>query len=196
MTAARGVELAQRLRVLWRRPTMPLNPHIAESRLIGRPDLRDDEEGILVDPAASDSSGKVSMALIGRLLIAAIFLMSGIAKLTDTAGTVAHMTKAGIPYADTLAMVAGVGEIVGAAAIILGLLTRVGAFGLFLYMIPTTLIFHAFWNAEGQERMTQMVNFMKNLAIMGGLATLVAFGASRVSIDHLIRRRRYRTIAA
>jgi hypothetical protein len=61
-----------------------------------------------------------------------------------------------------------------------------------LYMIPTTLIFHAFWNFHGAERLPQIVNFMKNLAIMGGLSTLVAFGGSRFSIDHRIRRARAR----
>ena len=164
---------------------MPLNPRIA---------VHDEYEPIPADAAVQTASGKATMALLGRLLLAAIFLMSGIAKLTDMPGTIAHMTKVGIPYADTLVVVAGVAEILGAASLILGLLTRVGAFGLILFMIPTTLIFHAFWNAEGAEHLTQMVNFMKNLAIIGGLATLVAFGASRFSVDHRIRRRHYRAI--
>jgi uncharacterized membrane protein YphA (DoxX/SURF4 family) len=49
-----------------------------------------------------------------------------------------------------------------------------------------------FWNYQGAERLPQMVNFMKNVAIMGGLATLVAFAAPRLSIDHRIRRARAR----
>ena len=171
---------------------MPLNPGIAEPRVVERQVIDDEYEPIHEDAAAYDSSGKAMMALLGRLLIAAIFLMSGIAKLTDTAGTVAHMKSVGIPYTDTLALVAGVSEILGAASLIFGLLTRVGAFGLILYLIPTTLIFHAFWNYSGAERLPQMVNFMKNLAIMGGLATLVALGAPRLSIDHRIRRARAR----
>jgi putative oxidoreductase len=156
-------------------------------------DIDDDDE--LVYIGARDSSAKVGMALIGRLLLAAIFAMSGIAKLTDLPGTIGHMTSAGIPYADTLAVVAGVAELAGAAALALGLLTRLGAFGLLLYLIPTTLMFHAFWNFHGAERLPQMVNFMKNLAIMGGLSTLVAFGASRASFDHRIRRARARRAA-
>jgi putative oxidoreductase len=170
---------------------MPLNPGIAERRPFDRQDVIE-EDDVLIQHDVLDSSWRSSMALIGRLLIAAIFLMSGIAKLTDTPGTVAHMTAAGIPYADTLAIVAGVAEILGAAAIALGLLTRLGAFGLFLYMIPTTVIFHGFWNFHGAERLPQMVNFMKNLAIMGGLATLVAFGAPRLSLSHRVRRSRLR----
>jgi len=169
---------------------MPLNPGIAERRLLDHDiDVVDDE---LIHDATGQSSWHASMALIGRWLIAAIFLTSGIAKLTDTAGTVAHMTSAGIPYADTLATVAGVAEILGGISIGVGLLTRVGAFGLILFMIPTTLIFHAFWNYHGDARMPQMVNFMKNLAIIGGLAALTGLGAGRFSIDHRLRRRHVR----
>jgi putative oxidoreductase len=167
---------------------MPLNPGIAERRF-DRQDIVDEGDEVFVEDEATvlDTPWQTTMALIGRLMLAAIFTMSGIAKLTDTAGTVSHMTAVGIPYADTLAIVAGVAEILGAASLILGLFTRLGAFGLFLYMIPTTVLFHGFWNFEGAERLPQMVNFMKNLAIMGGLATLVAVGARRFSIDHRIR---------
>jgi putative oxidoreductase len=172
---------------------MPLNPAIAERRF-DRDDIVDDRDEVVVDEEAMalDTPWQTAMALTGRLLLAAIFLMSGIAKLMDTPGTVSHMTAAGIPYADTLAIVAGVAEILGAAALVLGLLTRLGAFGLLVYMIPTTLIFHGFWNYEGAERLPQMVNFMKNLGIMGGLATLVGVGARRFSVDHRIRRARAR----
>lgn len=161
---------------------MPLNPSIAERRPFDH-DIDDDV------PARPDTAHPTA-ALIGRLLIAAIFLMSGIAKLTDTSGTVAHMTAMNIPYPDTLAIVAGVAEILGAVALIAGFLTRLGSLGLILYMIPTTLIFHAFWQYSGKEQMPQMVNFMKNLAIIGGLSALVAFGAGRFSLDHVMRRRR------
>jgi putative oxidoreductase len=163
---------------------MPLNPSIAEhrgfERLTGERDVVDVE--VVRDHATA--------ALIGRFLMAAIFVVSGVAKLTDTAGTAAHMTQMGIPYAETLALVAGGAEVLGALAIAAGLLTRLGSLGLILFMIPTTLIFHAFWAYEGQERMPQMVNFMKNVAIVGGLAALYAFGAGRFSLDHLIHRPR------
>jgi putative oxidoreductase len=157
---------------------MPMNPGIAE-----RP-ATDGDDIVVLSPQYPRA------ALIARFLIAAIFVVSGTAKLTDTAATAAHMTEMGIPYADTLAMIAGAAEIVGAISIALGFLTRIGSIGLVLFMIPTTLIFHAFWNYEGKERLPQMVNFMKNLAIMGGLTSLFAFGAGRFSIDHLLRRPR------
>jgi putative oxidoreductase len=169
---------------------MPLNPGIAEHRALAR-DIDDTHDEVVHD-AARPGSWQPGMALIGRLLIAAIFLVSGIGKLTDLPGTIAHMTEKGIPYADTLALVAGVAEVMGALALIFGLLTRVGAIGLILFMIPATLIFHAFWNYQGAERMPQMINFMKNLGLIGGLAVIAAFGAGRASLDSKIRRRRYR----
>src|SRR5215475_8169253 len=107
--------LAPGLRVCLRwRSTMPLNPGIAEPRVRDLQDFDDEHEWSRDDAVVHVSSGNATMALVGRLLIAAIFLMSGIAKLTDTPGTVAHMTQAGIPYADTLAIIAGVAEICGA----------------------------------------------------------------------------------
>jgi putative oxidoreductase len=169
---------------------MPLNPGIAEHRALDR-DI-DDAHDEIVHDADAHSAWQTGMALIGRLLIAAIFLVSGINQLTDIPGTVAHMTRVGIPYADTLAIVAGAAEVLGALALVFGLLTRVGAVGLILFMIPATLIFHAFWNYEGAERMPQMVNFMKNLGLIGGLAAIAAFGAGRASLDYRLRRRRYR----
>lgn len=126
--------------------------------------------------------------LIGRILIGAIFLVSGIAKLSDPAGTIGYMTKAGVPAADVLVYVAGFAEILGGLAVISGFLARVGSIGLFVFMAITTLAMHAFWNFEGQERMTQNVQFMKNLSIMGGLLVLWATGPGRFSIDARVRR--------
>lgn len=122
-------------------------------------------------------------ALLGRILISAIFLLSGFAKLAATEDTVGYMVSAGIPAAELLALIAGVAEVLGGLAILFGLLTRIGALGLFIYLIPTTLLFHDFWNLSGGEQQMQMVQFMKNLAIMGGLSLLVAYGPGHLSID-------------
>ena len=127
-------------------------------------------------------------ALIGRWLMGAIFIVSGFAKLTDTAGSAGYMTAEGIPYAHALAIFAGVCELAGGLALVFGVLTRLGALGLFLFLIPTTLIFHNFWAQDGADAKLQMVNFMKNLAIMGGLLLLWAQGPGRASIDARIRR--------
>ncbi len=156
-------------------------PSVAERITFGRP----------IDPTEDFATHVVprpTWMLFGRIMIAAIFLVSGFAKLTDPSGTIGYMEAQGIPSAHALAIIAGLAEVLGGAAVLFGLLTRPGAFGLLVFMIPTTLIFHGFWMFEGAEAMTQMVNFMKNLAIMGGLAVLVAQGAGRYSIDARLRR--------
>ena len=127
-------------------------------------------------------------ALLGRAAIAAIFLVSGAAKLIDTAGTAAHMSGAGIPYPEILAMIAGVAEILGALSLLFGALTRMGALGLILFLIPTTLLFHNFWSYDGDEQRLQMIQFLKNLAITGGLLQLLSHGPGRYSLDSLLRR--------
>jgi putative oxidoreductase len=131
---------------------------------------------------------RAGTAFLGRVLLSAIFLLSGFAKLTDPMGTAAYMTGAGIPNAQTLAIVVGLAEVLGGVAVLSGFLTRLGALGLFIYLIPTTLLFHGFWQFEGVEMKVQMASFMKNLAIMGGLLLLVAHGPGRNSVDAKLRR--------
>jgi putative oxidoreductase len=156
-------------------------PTVAERIAFGRP--FDPVE----DPATH--APRPTWMLVGRILVATIFLISGFAKLTDPSGTVGYMEAQGIPSAHTLAIIAGGAEVAGGLAILFGFLTRIGAFGLILFLIPTTLIFHDFWTMDGAEATTQMVNFVKNLAIIGGLALLVANGAGRYSIDARLRHR-------
>jgi putative oxidoreductase len=160
---------------------MSMNPSIAERIAFGRPITVDNDLAIHSEP-------RPTTALVGRLLLAGIFFMTGFTKLTDTAGTVGYMESMGIPNAETLAVIAGIAEVAGAISIATGFLTRVGGLGLFLFMIPTTLIFHGFWMFEGAEAKTQMITFMKNLAVMGGLGLLIANGAGKYSIDGMLRR--------
>lgn len=127
-------------------------------------------------------------ALIGRLALAAIFFVSGSAKLADVAGTAGYMSAVGLPFPETLAMFAGVAEILGALSLAFGALTRVGALGLILFLIPTTLLFHGFWALEGDAQRMELGQFLKNLGIVGGLLLLISFGPGRYSIDSLLRR--------
>lgn len=154
---------------------------MAERLFFGRPLDSTEDDSIHLVP-------RPFTALLGRLALAAIFLVSGAAKLTDVAGTAAHMSSVGIPYAETLAMFIGVAEILGGLSLVFGALTRLGALGLVLLLIPTTLLFHDFWTFEGAERTTQLVSFLKNLGIAGGLLVLLSYGPGRYSIDSLLRR--------
>ena len=135
------------------------------------------------------SGGMIRLTtLLGRVLLAAIFLVSGSGKLMDPAGTSAYMASKGIPMATFLMWGSLSFELLGALSLILGFRARIGALLLILFLIPTTLIFHNFWGLAGNERMLQMLNFLKNAAIMGGLLLVCAYGAGPLSLD--ARRRR------
>lgn len=126
------------------------------------------------------------LALSGRILLSAIFVMSGVAKMTDWSGTANHMAAQGmtaIPFFLSMAILIEVGAGLGLLA---GCGTRISAAALFL--VPTTLVFHAFWTFEGAERQMQMIQFMKNLAIMGGLLGYTAAGAGALSLDAFFSR--------
>jgi putative oxidoreductase len=155
---------------------------VAERIAFGRP-LDPDR-----DPEVIHSVPRPTTALIGRILIAAIFISSGIAKMTDPAGTIGYMKSAGIPSADVLVWVAAAAELLGGLAILFGFLTRVAAIGLLVFLAIATVTMHAFWNFTGAEHQMQLVNFMKNLAIGGGLVMLIANGAGRYSADYALRR--------
>src|SRR5262245_17066205 len=88
---------------------------------------------------------------VARIFMSGIFLVAGSAKLVDVAGTAAHMTAAGIPNSTTLAVVAGLAEVLGGLAVATGILARIAAIALVVYLIPVTLIFHHFWDLSGQE---------------------------------------------
>lgn len=154
---------------------------MAERILYGRP----------LDAALDPSIHLVprpATALVGRLALAAIFLVSGAGKLADVAGAAAQISAAGLPYPETLAMIAGVAEILGAVSLIFGALTRAGALGLLMFLVPTTLLFHGFWALEGEARHMQLVHFLKNLGIAGGLIHVISYGPGRYSVDSLLRR--------
>ncbi|HJZ89507.1 MAG TPA: DoxX family protein [Gemmataceae bacterium] len=123
-------------------------------------------------------------ALCGRILLSAIFLLSAFGKMMDWSGTAAGMEKHGmvaVPFflAGAIAL-----ELGGGLSVLLGLKARWGAVALLVFIVPATLIFHNFWAEDGAARMNQMTNFMKNIAIMGGLLTVVAHGAGGFSIDN------------
>jgi putative oxidoreductase len=110
-------------------------------------------------------------ALAGRVLIALIFLQSGIEKITSYPMVLGYMTKAGLPFPQALLVVSAVVEIGCALALITGWKARAAALMLVIWMIPVTLIFHN--PAAGGDA---MIHFMKNLAITGGLLLVFASG--------------------
>ncbi len=121
--------------------------------------------------------------LIGRLLVAALFLPAGLAKLTGFAGTVGYFASLGIP-APTLAVVATiVVEILGGLALLVGYQTRLVAIVMALFTLAASVVGHAYWAAPADQAFVAQLLFFKNIAVAGGLLVLAAAGAGAFSID-------------
>jgi len=118
------------------------------------------------------------ISFLGRLLLAQIFLVAGVEKILEPAGTQAYMASKGMPVTGLFLLAAIAFELGGGLSLLFGFRARWGALALVVFLIPTTLIFHT-----GFSDPVQQVMFMKNLAIMGGLLMITAFGPGRFSID-------------
>ncbi|SLJ96370.1 DoxX family protein [Novosphingobium mathurense] len=124
------------------------------------------------------SSSTDVLALVGRIAIAVIFILAGISKITDPAGTIGYIASVGLPF-PTLGLVGAIlVEVVGSIALIVGYRTRAVALLLAVFSIVTALIFH---NQLGDQM--QFLNFFKNIAIAGGLLNVAALGGGRLSLD-------------
>lgn len=124
-----------------------------------------------------------SSALAGRILLALIFIVSGWGKIAGFAGTAGYIASKGMPLPEVMAAGAIAVELLGGIALLVGFKARWAAAAIFLFLIPTTLIFHNPTGLTGQEAQGQMTQLLKNFAIMGGMLMVFAFGAGRYSID-------------
>jgi len=131
----------------------------------------------------SDSSSSFT-PLAGRILLSVVFLVSGFFKIGGYAQMVGYAAAKGVPLAGVAVACAAVVELAGGLAILAGFQTKIAAWILFLYLIPTTFFFHNFWALQGAEQQNNMIHFLKNVAIMGGLVILAANGAGPYSVDH------------
>ena len=124
------------------------------------------------------------LSLLGRVLLGLMFLMSSINKIADPGGTQQYMTAMGMTWMTTLFYLGAVAvELAGSLSLLLGYRARAGAWLLFLFLIPTTLIFHTHFADPNQ-----MIHFLKNLSVMGGLLYVAAHGAGRLSMDEGLER--------
>ena len=124
-----------------------------------------------------------ALNLIGRLLIAALFLPAGLAKLAGFDGTVGYIESVGFPLPAVAATVALAVEILGSVALILGFQTRVTASVLAVFTMVASIFFHAFWAAAPEQAFVQQLLFFKNIGVIGGLLVLVSSGAGAWSLD-------------
>jgi putative oxidoreductase len=130
----------------------------------------------------NDSSRYTS--LIGRILLSIVFLLSGVMKVTAFSQMLPFMQAKGFPLPGVCLGIAAAIELIGAALLITGYQARLSAWVLLVYLIVATVVFHNFWAAKGMEQQTQLINFLKNLAIMGGLLMVAAFGPGRLALGN------------
>lgn len=126
-----------------------------------------------------------ALALIARLLLAAIFVVSAIAnKIPQFQATAAYMASEGVPN-PKFALFGAIGLLLlGGLGVVLGAWTRIAASFLLVFLLAATYYFHDFWTfADAGQRQLQTIQFMKNMAISGGLLSLIAFGGGPWSID-------------
>ena len=127
---------------------------------------------------AGTASNSSTTILLGRILLAAIFLLSGFGKLTAISGTAGYFGAMGLPVPTVTAIVVGLIELLGGLAILVGFQTRITAWVLAVFTIATALVAHTGWADQNQ-----MIHFLKNIAMIGGLLQIAAFGAGSLSID-------------
>ena len=118
------------------------------------------------------------LPLIGRLLIGLPFLMSGIGKLTTYAATTAYIGSVGLPLAPLGWAIAVAFEIGGGLLLVLGFQARAVALALALFVLATAVFFHRSFADQNQ-----MVHFLKNIMMTGGLLQIAHFGAGLYSLD-------------
>lgn len=123
--------------------------------------------------------------LLGRVLIAAIYLLSGFGKLTAPAATAGYIASAGLPL-PMLGVIIAIGvELGGGILLVLGYQTRLVAVVMAVFTVATAVFFH---NNFADQNM--MIHFLKNIAMTGGLLQVVAFGAGSLSLDALLGRKK------
>jgi putative oxidoreductase len=157
--------------------------------------MRINETGYSSHPALSHgdriaASAADAVLLIGRILMAYIFIRSGWGKLMDMGAFAASMPgRAGLPT--WLAYVAAPIEFFGGIALLLGLATRYVALLMFLFVLIAAVSSHRYWTfTDAAQYRNQNSHFYKNMSMMGGLLFLFVAGAGRFSLDYWLGRRR------
>jgi len=121
--------------------------------------------------------------LLGRFLLALLFVVGGFSKIGGFDGIVGYIGSKGLPLPQLLAVGTIVLEIVAGLALIAGLKARWAAAALAVFTVLATFLFHNYWAMPEEQQRIQYLLFSKNIAVVGGLLMVVAFGPGRWSLD-------------
>jgi putative oxidoreductase len=137
----------------------------------------DSGSGLALTPAQN------AFALLGRVLLAMLFVPSGWGKIAGFSGLVGYISSKGIPMPEVCAAIAIATELGLGLLLLVGWQTRWVALLMAIFVAVITPIFHNYWAVPEAQVMAQKMNFFKNFAITGGLLAFAAFGAGAFSID-------------
>ncbi|VTZ65440.1 DoxX family protein [Sinorhizobium medicae] len=129
-------------------------------------------------PSVRAAGVQSSLALLARVLLSLIFILSGFSKIADPAGTIAYIQMVGLPFPALAYAGAVVTEVIGGIALLVGFQTRLVALGVAGFSLVTALVFHS-----QLSDLNQFIHFFKNVAMTGGLLQIAAFGAGAFSVD-------------
>ncbi len=122
------------------------------------------------------------LVLLGRILFAAIFVISGPENFSSKA--VAYAAAQGVPLPHVAVPIAGLLAIAGGLSVLLGFRARIGAWLLVLFLLPVTLMMHKFWAvADSAGAQIQFIMFLKNVSMLGGALMIAHFGSGPLSVD-------------
>ena len=124
-----------------------------------------------------------TLALVGRALVAWLFIPAGFGKIAGFAGVAGYIASMGVPFPELCAAIAIAAELGLGLLVLVGWQARWAALGLAIFLAVITPIFHNYWALPAAEQMMQKQAFDKNLGVLGGLLVLTAFGAGRWSLD-------------
>ena len=128
------------------------------------------------------TTAQAAIVVLGRLLFTLIFLMTALSHFSKS--TIAYAASQGVPLASIAVPLSGVIAIAGGLSILFGFHARVGAWLIVLFLVPVTFMMHKFWGlTDPMVMQTQMVNFMKNISMVGAALLITQFGAGPTSLD-------------
>ena len=126
-------------------------------------------------------------ALVGRVLLALIFVVSGFGKIGGFAGTAGYIASKGLPLPEAGVVLSILVELGGGLMLMLGWRARWAALALAVFTVLASIFFHNFWTMTGADAMTNQIMFLKNISMIGGLLLVWAFGPGRYSVDRSAR---------
>ena len=132
---------------------------------------------------STSNTAQDTLSLVGRALVAWLFIPAGFGKIAGFAGVAGYIASQGVPFPELCAAIAIAAELGLGLLMLVGWQARWAALGLAIFLAVITPIFHNYWAVPEAQQMMQKQAFDKNLAVLGGLLVLTAFGAGRWSLD-------------